>query len=431
MRKVDLKTVIVDQKEEVERIFLEERIIEREFLPSWKRFMESPLIKVITGVRRAGKSVLSFQLLRDRRYAYINFDDERLAGMTSSDLNMVLQVFYEWLGDFQFILLDEVQNIEGWELFVNRIKRQGFHVLVTGSNAKLLSQEFATHLTGRHLCIEVFPFSFREFLVFENFKVTEETFYSTRQKSFLIKKLEEYLKIGGFPEVVKNKENARNYLATLYSTILITDVVSRYRIKYIKTLKEISNYLVSNFANFITFNKIKNLFGLRSVHTSKNYVSYLEDAYLFFLLDKFSFKHKEVLASPKKVYVIDSGIINTLAFRVSENFGRLIENTVAVELLRRKSLNPLLEIYYWRDYSGKEVDFIVKNGLKVKQLIQVTYASSKDAIERRELSALLKAGKELICNNLLVITWDYEDEEIVENRKIVYKPLYKWLLENA
>lgn len=424
----EIRTIISDQREEIQRIFTEENIIEREFLDAWKKFMDSNLIKVVTGIRRSGKSVFSFQLLNKKKYAYINFDDERLVGLKPADLNMILEAFYQLYGDFKYIFLDEIQNIEGWELFVNRLKRQGFNVVVTGSNAKLLSKELATHLTGRYIGIEIFPFSFREFLTFENFDVTNNDLYSTRKKSLLIKKLREYITHGGFPEAIKDKELSKSYLPTLYSTILTKDVISRYKINYVTTLKEISNYLISNFSKYITFNKIKNNYNLKSPHTSKKYVSYLEESYLFFLLDKFSFKYKEVTASPKKVYAVDTGIISVMAFASSENFGRLMENLIAIELLRKKAFNPLSEIYYWKDYQQKEVDFVLKKGPKVEQLIQAVYVSSPDEIDKREYVALIKASKELQCNNLLMITWDYEAKDTLDGKKIEFIPLWKWLL---
>jgi hypothetical protein len=278
--------------------------------------------------------------------------------------------------------------------------------------------------------MEIFPFSFREFLAFENFKISKEDFYSTRKKSLLIEKLREYIALGGFPEVIKDKELSKIYLPTLYSTILTKDVVSRYKINFVTTLREISNYLVSNFSELVTFNKIKNIFGLKSSHTSKKYISYLQESYLFFLLDKLSFKYKEVVASPKKVYVVDTGIINAMVFASSKNFGRLIENAVAIELLRKKTFNPLLEIYYWKDYQQREVDFVLKIGPEIEELIQVAYVSGRDEIEKREIRSLIKASEELKCKNLLLITWDYDDEIIINNKKIRCLPLWKWLLSS-
>ena len=225
-----IQAILSDQREDIQRICSEKTIIEREGLNTWKNTMDNNLIKVVTGVRRSGKSVFSFQLLNNRTYAYINFDDERLIGLKASDLNSVLEACYQQLGEFTFIFLDEIQNIKGWELFVNRLHRQGLKVLITGSNSKLLSKELATHLTGRHLSMELFPFSFKEFLTYEQFPITIKETYSTREKSLLINKLQEYLLYGGFPEALKDKHLFKNYLTTLYSTILTKDVISRYKI---------------------------------------------------------------------------------------------------------------------------------------------------------------------------------------------------------
>ncbi|MFP3909633.1 MAG: ATP-binding protein, partial [Archaeoglobaceae archaeon] len=227
------------------------------------------------------------------------------------------------------------------------------------------------------------------------------------------------------PESVKDRDNAKLYLSTLYSTILTKDVISRYNLKYVQTLKEIANYLLSNFSQPISYHKIKNIFEMGSTHTAKNYTSYLEETYMIYLLSKFSFKHKELLASSKKAYVIDTGLINSLTFRMSENMGRLMENVVLVELLRRKSTE--LEIYYWKDYQQREVDFVVKQGTEVIQLIQVTYAESE--INQRETKALIRASDSLRCKNLICITWDYEDSIQVDSKTIKCIPLWKWLIQ--
>jgi len=425
----ELKAVVADQREEVGRALREERIIDREALERWREWIESDMIKVVMGARRSGKSIFSLQLLRGKSHAYVNFDDERLVDLDASQLNLLFEALLQVYGDFKFILLDEVQNVHGWELFVSRLRRQGFNLVITGSNAKLLSKELATHLTGRHIPIEIFPFSFREFLEFDGLVTERKAAYSTREKAVLMGKLQEYIQGGGFPEAVRIKDavKARMYLQTLYSTVVTKDVISRHRIRFLKTIREISNYLVSNFSQPVSFNKVKNVFGLQSVHTSKNYVSYLEETYLIFLIEKYSRKRKESLNSPKKVYCIDCGMINAVGFRSSENLGRLMENAVAVELLRRRSEDPSLELYYWRDYQQREVDFVLKGGEAVRELLQVTYSSGRDEVEKREVAALTRAGRELGVDKLTVVTWDHEGVEVAEGREVRFVPLWKWL----
>lgn len=428
MKLQDIKQIIIDQKKELESSMKRERIIERDVLEDYKKHIQYNLVKVIQGIRRCGKSTISYQLLKDKNFAYINFDDERLASLETEDLNKVLESFYEVYGKFKFILLDEVQNVNGWELFVNRLKRQGFNVVLTGSNAKLLSKELATHLTGRHIPLELFPFSFREFLKYYDLKF-DIKLLTTKDKGLIKNKFNEYVQKGGFPEILKEDIIVESYLRSLYSTIINKDVILRNKIRYIKTLKDIANYLISNCSCQISFNKIKNIFNLRSVHTVLNYVSYLEEVYLFFFLKRLSYKYKESLIANRKNYVIDVGLINALSIKFSQNKGKIYENIVAIELLRKKSLKGL-DIYYWQDIYKNEVDFVIKQGLKIKELIQVCCDIDDIKTEKREVKALLKVSKEIKCKNLLVITEDQEAEKKVEGKKIRFIPLWKWLLEN-
>lgn len=423
-----LKQVIVDQKEEMAEAFNKERLIEREKAGKCKKLVDTNFIKVVTGVRRCGKSILSMQLLGNKNYGYLNFDDERLAGIGTEDLNNAMKAFYELYGDIKIVFFDEIQNIKGWELFVNRLKREGINVIITGSNAKMLSRELATHLTGRHMQIELFPFSFMEFLRYNNVVITKEIAYSTKKSAEISRQLEEYVRIGGFPEAVKNKDISRAYLSGLYSTILTKDIILRQNIKMKKTFSEIANYIISNFSNKITYNKIKNIFALKSAHTVASYASYLEEAYLIFLVNKFSYKAKEIHMSPKKVYVIDSGLVNSIAFKTSENIGNLMENVVAIELKRRVSDATDMQIYYWNDYSGKEVDFVVRNETKATEAIQVCYRLDDPKTKQREIRSLVSACKALRLKNGLIITGDFEGEEKVSGMRIAYKPLWKWLL---
>jgi hypothetical protein len=426
---LSLKQIIVDQKEELKSVFEKEKIIDREVLNKYSAILKSGLIKVITGPRRAGKSILCYQLLKTKNFAYINFDDENLAGLKTEDLNVVLKAFYEIYKEPKFILLDEVQNIEKWELFVNRLKRQGFNLVVTGSNAKLLSKELATHLTGRHFSLELYPFSFREFLQFRDLKYQRE-YFTTKETALIKKELENFLSGGGFPESLK-EPNPKRYLSSLYSTILTKDTILSHKIRHIKTMQEFANYLISNFSCKVTFNKLKNIFSLKSTHTAQDYLHFLEECYLIFLIERFSFKAKEKIIAPRKVYAIDTGIINVVSFSGSKNIGRLYENLVAIELMRRKTLSPSLEIYYWQDYSAKEVDFVLKEGPRIKQLIQVCYDIENYDTKIRKLKSLIKAGREIKAgsSNLLVITSDYEGEEKFDNKTIKFIPLWKWLLE--
>ena len=422
MERRSLKQILVDQKEETERIFDRERIIERERQDHFKPLLRDKLIKVITGVRRSGKSIFSHLSLRGENYAYVNFDDERIVGIEAKDLNTLLEVLHEIYGDFDFILLDEIQNIAGWELFANRLMRQGYNLVITGSNSSLLSRELATHLTGRCVSFEMYPFSFREYLKYFDIKVRETP--TTREIGILNHHLSKYINIGGFPEVYKVSSRTI-YLRELYDMIISRDVVGRYKVKFVRDLKEMAFYLISNFSSRISYNKLKNIFRVKSVHTIKNYISYLEDAYMLFQLFPFSWKVKYQLMQVKKVYSIDTGLIEALSPGSSKNLGRIMENVVAVDILRRE---PRENVFFYLTPRHEEVDFVIGEGMKIKQLIQVTYASGRDEIEKREIKSLIKASNELKCKNLEIITWDYENEINLDGKTIECIPLWKWLL---
>jgi len=425
MDKKIIKDILQDQTEEKKRIQENESIIDRDQLKYWKKSVNTDLVTVTMGSRRAGKTVFTHLLLKGKDHAFVNFDDERLAFADKDDLNNILEALYEIYGDFKYLLLDEVQNITGWELFVNRLQRSGIKVFVTGSNANLLSRELSTYLTGRFIKIEIFPFSFREFLLYNGITEYKTT---TKSKALLKKNLEDYIKIGGFPEVVKAPEVRTMYLTSLYSSIISRDIMGRHYIKFLKTFKEMSSTIISNFALSLTFNKLKNVHGFKSIHTAKNYVEYLTDAYLIFLVEKYSPKPKEITNSPKKVYVVDTGLINSISISSTENKGRLMENIVFIELLRKKGIDTSIEIFYWRDYQDHEVDFVIRKGKKVDELIQVTFVYGKNEIAHRELNSLVNASNKLKCNKLTVITWDYDDVDMIKGKKVKFISLYKWLL---
>ncbi|MEM5832527.1 MAG: ATP-binding protein, partial [Candidatus Aenigmatarchaeota archaeon] len=395
----EIKMAIIEREESMLKKFEEENIIIRENLEFVKNKIKKDIANIIIGIRRCGKSIFAFQLSKEEKFGYVNFEDERL-DIPAKELNRVLEAIYSIKGNVNLLILDEIQNIYGWEKFVARVINNK-KVIITGSNARLLSKELATFLTGRHIEYELFPFSFREFLNFKGLNLKEKDFYITENIAKVKNLLGEYLKKGGFPLVEKF---GLIFLSENYKDIVERDVIQRFNIKNIRIFKDFSHYLISNSTNEISYNSLKNIFKM-SVRTISNWVSYLETAFLFFELERFSPKLKQQILASKKIYCIDNGFINTIAFKLSENRGKMMENLVAVELLRRKSywFNNW-EIFYWKDYQQNEVDFLIKEGLDMKQLIQVTYASNKDEIDRREIKALIKASELLKCKNLLIIT---------------------------
>ena len=413
-----IRDIILIQKRELENK-LKEKYIEREI--DAKKIGHS-LIKVIIGPRRAGKSFFAVHALKNiANFGYANFDDEKLVEI--EDFNEIINSINDIYDNPKYLLLDEIQNLKNWELFVNRLQRQGYNLVITGSNSKLLSQELSTHLTGRHLLINVFPFSFKEFLKLENKELTEGE-VKTRLLS--------YLTYGGYPEpLIKNLDH-RDYLSTLFDSIIYKDIIKRFKIRSVQGLEDLATYLISNIAKEYSYNTLSKMTRCKSVHTIEKYLSYLEEAFIFFKLNRYSFKVKEQISSGKKIYCIDNGLIHAKAFKLSYDMGRLYENLVAIEL-KKLEMNGSANIYYWKSKAHEEVDFVVKSGLKVNQLIQVCYDTDEIKTKEREIKALIKAGLEFNCKNLLIITADYEAEEKVSwfgnKGKIKFIPLWKWLLE--
>ena len=359
MKIQELKKIILTQREEIEEKIKNERIILRDIdFSRLKNYLSYPNILTILGVRRCGKSVLSLQILRENKnFLYINFDDERLIDFSVRDFDNLLEAYYELYGESDYFILDEPHNISGWELFVNRLRRTK-KIIITGSNSRLLSGELATHLTGRYIDFILFPFSLKEFLKLKGFSFMENDFYSPKKRAMIKRLVEEYIESGGFPE---RYHFGREILVRIYSDIIEKDILKRYKIKNKRTFKEMVRYMISNYGCEISFNKLKNVLGIKDIHTIKNWFSFLESAYLIFILERFSFKLKNQMIAPKKVYCIDMGLVNTVSFKTQEDRGKVIENLVAIELFRRKSyINKDLEIYYWKDYMQNEIDFVIK-----------------------------------------------------------------------
>lgn len=419
---MDLKNTLRDQRNEFQYIIRKNNYIDREFGTTYGSYRGSNLIKTIIGVRRSGKSTFTATLLSGENIAYVNFDEKILLDI---DPDIILSSLIELNGDFRTIFLDEIQNVNRWELFVNKLHRRGYNVFITGSNSRLLSKELASHLTGRHVSLEIFPFSFREYLVSRNVATKIQ---STKDENLIKHHLDDYIDNGGFPDVV-NGEKPRSYLKNLYDDIVEKDIISRFSISYKSTFREIAMTMLGNTAKYVTYNRIKNDFGLKSDHTSKNYLSYLEESYLVLSLKKFSFKPKEIEKSARKVYCVDTGLVNHVTSSFKENRGALMENTVFIDLIRRRNyFAGNTEIYYFKDYNDNEVDFIVKVGIEVKELINVTYAESRSDLNKRELRSIVSASSLLKCRKLTLITWSYEETFAYEGATINAIPLWKWLL---
>ncbi len=388
---------------------------------------DSPLAQVVIGVRRSGKSTLCHKVLLEHRvnYGYANFDDDRFAKLQTEDLNTLLSCVYQVYGtDIQYIFLDEIQNVDGWHLFVNRLLRSNLHVVVTGSNAKLLSGELATHLTGRYNEIHLFPFSFREYCSFRRIDTRGITTKAEAEKktAFI-----DYINDGGFPEM-QNLRNKRGYVQSLMEAIISKDIQQRFKIRNTDALRKIANHLINNVCQEVNYDSISQLLKITD-QTAKKYVGYLRQAFLIQLLSKHSFKSKERIRNAK-AYIVDCGLQNNRENSFApENIGWRLENVVYIELLRRCS-NDFLDIYYYKETPrSKEVDFVVCNQDKAVELIQVAYDIDSTKTFNRETSSLVKASTALRCDKLTLIAMTPTRDIVVEGKSIHVCSAIDWLLK--
>jgi predicted AAA+ superfamily ATPase len=383
--------------------------------------VESRLVQVITGVRRSGKSTLAHRALQNLHYAYVNFDDERLAGLIAKDLDLMLESLYMVYGEFSYLLLDEIQNVENWHLFVNRLHRTGIHIVLTGSNSKLLSSELATHLTGRYALVELLPFAFTEFLEFKG--KTSSAVTTAKERGLLGNLFGDYMQTGGFPDILLGEQQSV-YIKNLFEAIITKDIFYRHKIRQIRAFRETAYFVTSNFTSPLSFNRLSHLFSLGSENTAKNYISYLEEAFLIFTLEKFSYKNQEGVRN-RKVYLVDPAFSRVSGLQFSENSGRILENIVFLELYRRSKLNGS-ELFFYKNVV--EVDFVVFANRKVLELIQVCTSVQDERVLKREVRALTSAAKELGAGKLTIITLDQKTEVVKDDRKISVLPVWEWML---
>lgn len=421
-----IKETILQQKNDQANL-LKNQYIQRDALDSVLGQIDTPLIKIVTGPRRAGKSVFALMLLKDKNFAYLNFDDENLVKVENYD--EIVQAMFEVYPAPLYFLFDEIQNLPTWELFVNKLHRRNYNILLTGSNARLLAKELATSLTGRYLTYEILPFSFREFLEAKNVRFSKEDLALPEIKGKFLSTFEDYLRNGGYPEVVTKGLDVKTYLSTLFDSVLLKDIVKRYNVRFTPKLYDLATYLISNTASEFSFTKLKNILGFASVSTVEKYLAYLEESYLFFVLNRFSFKVKEQIKAPRKIYLVDNGFIAAKAFQFSPDTGRLMENLAYVEFIRRGH-RPNIDLFYYKTRNSREVDFVLRRENRIEYLIQVSLASSDQKTREGEMKALIEASEELDCRNLILITWDKEGEEKVKDKVIRYLPMWEWLLNS-
>ncbi|MBE6251437.1 MAG: ATP-binding protein [Bacteroidales bacterium] len=425
MKISDIEKVLLEQQDELEALE-GEVLIHRPEEDLINR--KSKLAQVVIGVRRSGKSTLCFNALRKAgvHYAYANFDDERLEELETKDLDNVLQTLYKIYGKFEYLFLDEIQNIDGWPLFVNRLLRQRIHIIITGSNAKLLSTELATHLTGRHHKIELFPFSFKDWC---SIKEVDYTRLTTKNKGLLSKAYEEYFRQGGFPELISGDENPKEYISTLIDNIISQDIKKRYKIRNVDALKRLTHHILNETPTLIVKETLQKIIGIKSERTLGNYLMYLNQTYLISTISKYSSKSRE-RARNEKSYAIDVAFMDKRenAF-CGENLGWRLETLVYLELLRRKAGSEN-DIYYYQGRSA-ETDFVVCDGNKTLAVYQVSYDISNAKTRKREIKGCIAGAKATKCDKIFLIT-DHESEVIEEDGYTIQViPIWEWLTREA
>ena len=422
MYKSLLKEIVLEQEKDRQDI---DAGIPRAALSVASRHAALPHAVVVSGVRRSGKSTLLNQIIISfykKGVYYLNFEDERLVDFNVEDFNHLYEMFLELYGDKKIFFFDEVQNVPQWEVFVRRMQGKGYKFFITGSNASLLSKKLGAKLTGRNVNIELFPFSFMEFLTFKGFHLSKNGLSLTSERAAIKKHFAEYLKHGGMPEYLKYQDTT--LLKRVYEGILYRDIVARYGIKQVKPLRELGLYLLSNIGGTFSYNNLKKVLGLGSMNTIKSYADLLENSYLIFLVSRFSYSLKQQFVSLKKIYCIDNGLAEAVAFQFSKNKGKFLENLVFLELRRK-----FQEIYYYKTTNNLEVDFLIKSGKNDLLLIQVADNLDNEKTRQRELNALIKAMDELKLKTALILTEDTEEEIALEGKTVMVKPIYKWLLE--
>lgn len=399
-----LKNIVLNQRQERDML-LGRPYLDRKCIDDVNNLLSSSLIKLITGPRRVGKSTQALLMLRCKNFAYLNFDNQEL--LESWDAELVMRILDDVYPDYEYLLLDEVQNLPSWDLWVSQLYRMGKNMVITGSNAKMLSSEMATVLTGKYLQVKMLPFSLEEYAAWHQKRLMNV--YSSYD-SDIATFLDDYLRMGGYPEVVASRQLTRNYLDTLFDSIVWKDVAKRHKVRAVTDLNNLALYLVSNFCNPLSANELATQLGLASVNTVRKYMDYLHEPYLFYYLSRYNNKLRLMNKAPRKVYVVDNGFVAAKAFAVSDSLGRLLENQVFIELLRR-GYNTERTMFYYKSRNDKEVDFVLRKGAHIERLVQVCYDMSNPKTERREVASLVECAGELSCGNLTIVTMN-------ENRTI-------------
>lgn len=413
-----LKQIILEQQEILHA--QNKRYVQRYIADEWLQTSE---ILIISGIRRCGKSVL-MQQIRDRlveKDFFFNFDDERLANFKLDDFQKLQECFVELFGEQHTYYFDEIQNIEGWERFVRRLYNAGNKIVITGSNARMLSRELGTHLTGRYIQVEIYPFSFQEYLAMNEVPVNAKTLYTTTGRATMVKSFVKYMECGGFPKFLQ--DGSVSYLTSLYESIIYRDILTRNGLTNEKEMLELMFYLASNATKRVTYSSLGKVVGIQHPDTIKNYLEYIQQTYLISQLFRYDPSVKKQMMSPKKIYFVDNAIIKRIGFNATENNGVFLENLVFIELKRRG-----WDVYYYAD--KKECDFIVRKGLHISDAYQVTLKMDSPQTREREIAGVREAMQAYSLSKGYILTFEgketinFDDGTIVE-----VVPVWEWILQ--
>ena len=413
-----LKQIILEQQEILHA--QNKRYVQRYIADEWLQTSE---ILIISGIRRCGKSVF-MQQIRDRLVEtdfFFNFDDERLANFKLDDFQKLQECFVELFGEQHTYYFDEIQNIEGWERFVRRLYNAGNKIVITGSNARMLSRELGTHLTGRYIQVEIYPFSFQEYLAMNEIPVNAKTLYTTTGRATMVKSFVKYMECGGFPKFLQ--DGSVSYLTSLYESIIYRDILTRNGLTNEKEMLELMFYLASNATKRVTYSSLGKVVGIQHPDTIKNYLEYIQQTYLISQLFRYDPSVKKQMMSPKKIYFVDNAIIKRIGFNATENNGVFLENLVFIELKRRG-----WDVYYYAD--KKECDFIVRKGLHISDAYQVTLKMDSPQTREREIAGVREAMQAYSLSKGYILTFEgketinFDDGTIVE-----VVPVWEWILQ--
>ncbi len=410
MQTSELKYIVSDQN----KAKIRKQYIKRDLFDTLVKSFDNELIIIVTGVRRSGKSTIIQMLSENHPGYFLSFDDDRLINFKVEDFQSLYEIFIELFGQRRIFYFDEIQNIKGWERFIRRLHDEGMKIFLTGSNATLLSKELGTHLTGRNIRYELYPFSFREFLRYKG--QPGEIVYDTRSVAGMRSYFSEYLTRGGLPEFLLTDD--LNYLKSFYNDLLYRDIIVRYQLPNEKIVKEFANLAIQSTTKGVSYNSLKSALNLGSATTITEYFHYFRECYMLFLVNCHKDSLKKQAQNPKKLYCIDNSLLSYISFRISEDFGKLLENSVFLHLARNGA-----EVFY--NHEKRECDFLVKEGNEITEAIQVCYELNNTNKER-EFEGLREAMNKYKLIKGKIITFGQESTE----SDIHVIPAWKWMLGN-